>query len=316
MSSSPACHRGSRSRSQLLGHIACFVTYAIFGINIILCRDIATAGGIPPIVLFTFRALGASILFWLISLALPRQKMTPRDLTSTAVASLLGLFIPQLTFLTASSITTPVDLSVVQSIAPTLTMFIAAIALKEPITRKKTCGVTLSFAGVLLLILLSTHSGDVKQTQPLGIVLCIVNSISFALYLGIFRPLITRYHVVTFMKWMFLFTFLCTLPSSLSQIGGVDYAVIELSIWWKIGFLIIFATFIAYFLIPIGQKRIRPTLVSMYGYLQPIIATSISIWRGMDKLTWTKTLAICAVIGGVLIVNSSKAAPTPPKVQA
>lgn len=296
------------TRSKLLGHLACFVTYAIFGVNIIFCRDIATASGIPPVVLFTFRALGAGSLFWLVSLTLPHQKMTPRDLGLTALASLLALFIPQLTFLTASSITTPVDLSVVQSIAPILTMFVAAIALKEPITWKKAGGVVLSFCGVLLLIMLSTHGSSVSQTQPLGIALCIVNSISFALYLGIFRPLIARYHVVTFMKWMFLFTFLCALPFSLPQTGQVDYAAIEPRIWWKTGFLIFFATFVAYFLIPIGQKRIRPTLVSMYGYLQPIIATSVSIWLGMDKLSWTKFLTISAVIGGVLIVNSSKAA--------
>lgn len=299
----------SISHSQLLGHLACFVTYAIFGVNIIFCRDIATAGGIPPIVLFTFRALGAGSLFWLISLALPRQRMTLRDLGLTALASLLGLFVPQLTFLTASSITTPVDLSVVQSIAPILTMFVAAIALREPITWKKIGGVAMSFGGVLLLIMLSTHNGSVSQTQPLGIALCIVNSVSFALYLGIFRPLIARYHVVTFMKWMFLFTCLCALPFSLPQMGEVSYAAIEPRIWWKTGFLIFFATFVAYFLIPVGQKRIRPTLVSMYGYMQPIIATAISIWLGMDRLTWIKTLAICAVIGGVLIVNSSKAAP-------
>ena len=40
-----------------------------------------------------------------------------------------------------------------------------------------------------------------------------------------------------------------------------------------------------YFLIPYGQKRIRPTLVSMYSYIQPIIATVISIILAMNILT-------------------------------
>jgi drug/metabolite transporter (DMT)-like permease len=300
----------SRSR-QLTGHLACFITYAIFGINIIFTRDIATTGGIPPIVIFTFRSLVAGSLFWLISLFLPREKMTPKDLGLTAMASLLGLFFPQLTFLTASGITTPVDLSVINSITPIVTMFIAAVALKEPITWKKAGGVSLSFAGVVLLILLSTHATEAVHTQPLGIVLGILNSISFALYLGLFRPLIGRYHVVTFMKWMFLFTFLCAIPFSVTKVGAVDYAAVPLRVWWKIGFLIIFATFIAYFLIPIGQKRIRPTLVSMYGYLQPIIATVISISMNTDRMTWVKAVAIISVLAGVLIVNNSRAAGDP-----
>lgn len=75
---------------------------------------------------------------------------------------------------------------------------------------------------------------------------------------------------------------------------------------WELGFLIVFATFISYFLIPIGQKIIRPTLVSMYSYIQPIIATIISIIIGMDILTWQKILAAAMVFAGVFIVSRSR----------
>ncbi len=295
-------------RSPVSGHIACFATYAIFGFNIIFSRDITLHGGLSPIVIFTMRALGAGCLFWLLSLLLPRERMSPRDLGLTLLASLLGLFIPQLTFLNASSVTTPADLSVICSITPIITMFIAAIALKEPITFQKAGGVVLSFIGVVVLILLSTHATGTAETQPLGILLCIVNCLSFALYLGLFRPLIGRYHVVTFMKWMFLFTFLYSLPFSLGRLVTEHFAAVPARIWWKIGYLILFATFFAYFLIPIGQKYLRPTLVSMYGYLQPIIATSISIAMGTDKMTWIKAAAILCIFAGVVIVNNSRAA--------
>ena len=77
---------------------------------------------------------------------------------------------------------------------------------------------------------------------------------------------------------------------------------------WELGYLIVFATFMSYFLIPYGQKRIRPTLVSMYSYIQPIIATVISIILAMDILTWQKVLAALMVFGGVYIVSRSKKA--------
>lgn len=293
---------------KLLGHLACFVTYAIFGVNIVFSRDIATSSGIPPIVLFSMRALATGTLFWLISLFLPRERMSRGDMALTACASLLGLFVPQLTFLTAIGITTPVDLSVINSITPIATMFVAAIFLKEPITWMKAGGVALSFAGVVGLILLSAHATGATHTHPIGIVLCIVNSISFALYLGIFRPLISRYHVVTFMRWMFLFTFLCSLPFAVGKLPAVSFCAVAPRLWWKIGFLVFFATFVAYFLIPVGQKRIRPTLVSMYGYLQPIIATVVSVCIGLDALTLPKVVAIACVFGGVWVVNRSRAA--------
>ena len=68
---------------------------------------------------------------------------------------------------------------------------------------------------------------------------------------------------------------------------------------------------IAYFLIPIGQQRIRPTLVSMYGYLQPIIAIAVAIWVGQDRLTITKVVAALLVFAGVWVVNQSRAAIPP-----
>ena len=76
---------------------------------------------------------------------------------------------------------------------------------------------------------------------------------------------------------------------------------------WEVGYLVFFATFVAYFLIPFGQKRLRPTLVSMYSYLQPVLATAVSIWIGLDHLTWQKLLATVLIVGGVILVSRSRA---------
>ncbi len=292
---------------QLIGHLASFGAYAIFGLNIVFCKDIANHGELSPIFLFTLRAFCAGLLFWMLGLFTRREKVPAIDLLRMAGAALLGLVIPQMTFLTAITMTAPIDLSVVQSMTPIMTMFVAAIFLKEPITWKKAGGVALSFAGVLWLIFQSTHAAGPVQTRPLGIILTITNALCFALYLGICRPVIQRYSVVTLMKWMFLFAFLVSLPFSAKQVVALDYAAVPAKVWWEVGYLIIFATFIAYFLIPIGQQRIRPTLVSMYGYLQPIIASAVGIAIGMDRLTWMKLLAAVCVFVGVAIVNRSRA---------
>ena len=297
----------SEMNRQLIGHLASFGAYAIFGLNIVFCKDIANQGELSPIFLFTLRAFCAGLLFWMLGLFTRREKVPAIDLLRMAGAALLGLVIPQMTFLTAITMTAPIDLSVVQSMTPIMTMFVAAIFLKEPITWKKAGGVALSFAGVLWLIFQSTHAAGPVQTRPLGIILTITNALCFALYLGICRPVIQRYSVVTLMKWMFLFAFLVSLPFSAKQVVALDYAAVPAKVWWEVGYLIIFATFVAYFLIPIGQQRIRPTLVSMYGYLQPIIASAVGIAIGMDRLTWMKLLAAVCVFVGVAIVNRSRA---------
>lgn len=295
------------NQRHLIGHLASFGAYAIFGLNIVFCKDIANQGELSPTVLFTFRAVSAAALFWLLGFFTRKERVPWKDLLGMLGASILGLVLPQMTFLYAISMTTPIDLSVVNSVTPIMTMFVAAVFLKEPITWKKAGGVALSFVGVIWLIYQSNHSGGVSASTPQGIALVILNALCFALYLGICRPIIQRYSVITLMKWMFLFATLIVLPFSAREVVGLDYDAVPTSIWWEVAYLVFFATFVAYFLIPIGQQRIRPTLVSMYNYLQPIIACVVGVSLGMDRLTWMKVLAAVLIFAGVAVVNQSRA---------
>ncbi len=293
---------------KLSGHLSIAAAYTIFGLNIVFCKDIANSEVVAPEVLFTLRAIGASALFWLISLFLPKERIEKGDSLKIVAASFSGLFVPQMTFLMAITMSSSIDTAVLGTLGPIFTMFFAFLFLGEPITGRKAGGVALSFAGVIFLIFNSVHSGGASSSSPLGIALLLLNSISFSFYLGYFRPLISKYSVVTFMKWMFLASLLLSLPFSFKGLISTDFAAIPAGIRWEIGYLIVFATFFAYFLIPFGQKRIRPTLVSMYNYLQPIIAAIVSIAIGMDSLTWQKILATAFVVGGVVLVSRSRAA--------
>lgn len=293
---------------KLSGHLSIAAAYTIFGLNIVFCKDIANSEVVAPEVLFTLRAIGASALFWLISLFLPKERIDKGDSLKIVAASFTGLFVPQMTFLMAITMSSSIDTAVLGTLGPIFTMFFAFLFLGEPITGRKAGGVALSFAGVIFLIFNSVHSGGASSSSPMGIALLLLNSISFSFYLGYFRPLISKYSVVTFMKWMFLSSLLLSLPFSFKGLISTDFAAIPAGIRWEIGYLIVFATFFAYFLIPFGQKRIRPTLVSMYNYLQPIIAAIVSIAIGMDSLTWQKILATAFVVGGVVLVSRSRAA--------
>ena len=174
-----------------IGHISAFFAYAIFGFNIIICRDLSTLALVSPMGLLCFRAVGASVLFWIVSLFLPKEKVEKGDFLKIFIASMLGLFLTQVSFLKASTMTTPFDTSILTPLTPIFTMFIAAIALKEPITLKKAGGVAISFIGVIFLVFNTVRAnGSVTETQPMGIVYMIGNCIFFALYLGMFRPLI------------------------------------------------------------------------------------------------------------------------------
>ena len=302
-------------RNKVIGHLASFGCYAIFGLNIVFCKDIANAEILTPHALFFLRALGAAGLFWLVSLFLPKEKIYKHDMLKIVFAAFIGMFIPQMTFLIAITKTTSIDTSILSSLSPIFTMFFAAYFVNESITWKKITGVILSFAVVVMLIMNSMfhRNGRVEHTEPMGIVLLVINTLCFALYIGAFKPLISRYHVITFMKWMFLYTLVICLPfcmedtsELISAVREKGWNIIPADVMLETLYVIIFATFIAYFLVPIGQKNIRPTMVSMYSYVQPVIAVVISICMGIDTLTWAKVIAFSLVTSGVFIVNNSR----------
>ena len=297
-----------KSSTNISGHIACFTAYAIFGVNIIVCKDLTSGHLISPIGIFTLRSLGAGLMFWILSLFLPAEKVEKKDYLKILAAAFLGYFGTQLTFLVAIPDVTPMHCSIISSMSPIYTMFIAAVVLKEPLSWKKAGGVVLSLCGILFLIFNNASgTSGVSESKLSGIFLMFLNSLSFSLYLGIFKPVIAKYSVVTFMKWIFLFSALMSLPLSLREVVSLEWTKIPSVQMWELGFLIVFATFVSYFLIPFGQKRIRPTLVSMYSYIQPIIATIISIILCMDILTWQKLMAALMVFAGVFIVSRSRA---------
>ena len=288
-----------------IGNLACFTAYAIFGFNIISCKNIAIDGHITPMALFCLRSFGATALFWLWSLfSAPREQIERKDLWKVALASFLGLFLTQVSFLFAITQTTAIDVSIMSTLTPIMTLIISAIVIKERITWSGVAGIALSMAGVLIIIFNSISIGSgADSTSIWGILGMFCNTLCFATYVGVFKPLIQKYPVVTFMKWMFLFSSLMALPFAFSAFKASDLAAVPTDVMGQVIYVVVAATFIAYFLIPIGQKRLRPVVVCMYTYVQPVIAMVIALALGLDTLSVLKIAAALLVFIGVGLVN-------------
>ena len=292
-------------KNSLIGNLACFAAYAIFGFNIISCKGIALDGNVTPMALFCLRSFGATALFWLWSMfTAPHEHIHKEDVWKVVVASFLGLFMTQLSFLYAITKTTAIDASIMSTLSPIMTLVISAVVIKERITWSGVAGITLSLVGVLILIYncVSIRSGA-DSTSIWGILGMLVNTLCFAAYVGIFKPVIRKYSVVTFMKWMFLFSSLMALPFSFGAFKASNLAAVPTDVLWQILYVVVFATFVAYFLIPVGQKRLRPVVVCMYTYVQPVIAMVIALAMGLDHLTALKVVATLLVFTGVGLVN-------------
>ena len=288
------------------GHAALFVAYIIFGLNTPIAKNIlAHEETCSALALTFYRIGGAAVLFWALSLFTKKESAPLRDLLMLFGASVLGISINQMSFITGLSHTSPIDASVIVTIAPIITMILAAFFLKEPITWKKAIGVVIGALGALVVIF-NENITEQHQSNIIGNLLCLLSVLSFGIYLTAFKNIILKYSPVTLMKWMFLFAAVCCLPICWKDITTVHYAAIPADIYMQIAFVVALATFFAYLLIPVGQKLLRPTIVSMYNYLQPIVASLVVVVFGMDRFGWVKGIATVLVFLGVYIVTTSK----------
>ncbi len=288
-----------------IGHLSIFAVNLIFGINTPITKSILNSSmNIDALALTYLRFIGATLVFWLVSIVFKIPKASKKDIPFFILASLFGVVLNQTSFVFGLSKTSPVDASIVVSLTPIVTMIFSAIFIKEPITFKKVLGVLIGCSGALILILSNTSSGG--NSNWIGNAICFVSCLSYGLYLTAFKPLIQRNHPITLMKWMFLFGTIISTPFTFSHLTSIEFNQINADITLRILFVILGATFVTYLLIPVGQTRLRPTTLSMYNYLQPIVTTVLSVFMGLGIFGLKQSIATALVFLGVYIVTQSK----------
>lgn len=210
--------------------------------------------------------------------------------------------------------TSPVDASIITTTLPIVTMIFAAIFIKEPITGRKAGGVLLGACGALLLLFgnrllpgASVSAASGHSSSLTGDLLCFLAQCSYAIYLVIFRDLIKKYSPVTLMKWMFTFASVIMIPISGRSLALTGWSSISMTEYAELAYVLVFGTFLCYLIVPVGQKYLRPTLVAMYNYVQPVVAAVAAIIWGMDSFNILKVVAVVLIFSGVLLVNRSKA---------
>ena len=266
----------------------------------------AMTHGFTGIDMVTFRVTGGAILFWLTSLFTPKEHVPKKGLLMLIGAAVFGLVTNQCCYTIGLSVTSPVNASIVTTSMPIFAMILAFLILKEPITAKKAGGVAMGCAGAVILIVTSAAAANSKVGDIRGDLLCLGAQLSFALYLSLFSPLIRRYSVITVNKWMFTYATAMILPFTFGRVSSIDYAAIPTSTWLETGFVVVFGTYVSYILMMIGQHTLRPTVVSIYNYVQPIVSVTVSVLTGIGVFKPSQGAAVILVCLGVWLVTKSK----------
>lgn len=287
---------------RLLAIFAATGASTIYGINHTVAKGLMPIY-IEPFGFILLRVLGAAILFWLISIWGPKEKIATSDWPRLLGCTVFGMVINMLLFFKGLSLTTPINSSVIITISPILVLVLAAILIKERITVLKTTGIITGLAGAMALIFFSKEATDNAPNIPLGNLLVIINALSYGLYLILVKPLTAKYHSFTLMKWLFLFAVIINLPLTLNEFLEVEWKALPAHALLKMGFVVVGTTFLTYLLNVFALKELSAATISAFIYLQPLIAIIYAVATGADNLNLVKVSAALLVFAGVYMVT-------------
>ncbi len=291
--------------SRVLAILAAFGASAIYGVNHTIAKGLMPAY-IEPFGFILLRVTGAAILFWIISIWAPKEKIATSDWPRILGCALFGMVINMLFFFKGLSLSTPINSSVIITLSPVMVLILASILIGERITWLKTTGIIIGMAGALVLVLFSKGESNNAPNIPLGNTLFLVNAFSYGLYLILVKPLTKKYRAITLMKWLFFIAIFINLPITIGEFSEVDWANLPFEAIWKMAYVVVGTTFLTYLLNIYALKQLSAATISAFIYLQPLIAISFAIAVGADSLTPIKALAAVLVFVGVYMVSIKK----------
>ena len=285
----------------LLAHSALLAANLIYAINYSFAKDVMPTF-ILPSGFILLRVIGALFLFALTYFLFVNEKVAKKDIFCLAICGIFGVAINQLLFFEGLNLTTPINAAIIMTTNPILVIIMSYLIIKEKITFRKGLGILLGIIGASSLIL---KGGDISldTSMQLGNLFVFINAVSYGLYLVIVKPMMEKYHPITVMFYVFGFGFLYVLPFGFINLVDVDWSIISNTIYLEIAFVVVCTTFIAYLLNSSALKQLSPTTVSIYIYLQPILATLFAIFWGVDSLDNQKIIAALLIFFGVYLVS-------------
>jgi drug/metabolite transporter (DMT)-like permease len=293
-----------------LALIAATLVSIIYGVTFTIAKDV-----MPKYVdaygFIIMRVGGTTILFWLVwlfsrqSKKVRKEKIERSDYPRIIWTAFFGVALNMLSFFKGLSYTSPISASVIMVSTPMIVLVLSAIIIKERIRKRMVFGIVLGLIGTASLILYGKSVGNAPQGS-LGNFLVFVNATSYGLYLVLVKKLMDKYNAFAFVKWIYLIGFIMVLPFGWVEFQAVNWSLLPIDVYLKIGFVVVFSTFLTYLFNLLSMRELEPTTIAVFVYLQPVFATIFAISLGKDELTLVKIVSAILIFTGVYLVTMKK----------
>ena len=291
---------------NLRAHLFLFLANLIYGVSFTIAKDVVPHF-VNPFGAIVIRVSVSLVMFFICHKIFIRERIHRKDISLLVACGFFGVAINQLLFFKGLSITTPISAALIMTTTPILVLVLSGLFKDERITPIKVAGLLVGMCGAMVVVLCGKKISFASE-EFLGDIFIMLNAASYAVYIVIVKPLMKKYHPVTVILWVFFFGWLFVIPIGWHEFQSIQWSALTPAIWFELSFIVIATTFLAYLFNIFGLRDAEPSVVGIYIYLQPALATFFAVMLGKDEINIYKVVATLLIFAGVYLVSRKKGA--------
>lgn len=246
----------------------------LFSLNYIISKIGMRA--FTPFVFAYLRIAGAALILNCICYERNAAPLSRDDSRRLALYSILGVVINQVAFLAGLALTTAHVAAILITTIPIFAVGAAIVLGRERATARRVGGIVIAAIGAALVVGFEGFDGAPRAV--LGDLLIIVNSLAFALYLVLSKPIMARLSARRVLGRMFAIAGVVLFPLAILPLMHERWQAMGASAWLSLAAVIIGPTVAAYLLNGWALRHADSSIVAAYAYLQPVIATILAFF--------------------------------------
>lgn len=293
-----------KNNSVLLAHLGLISVGLIYGANFHIAK-LVMPHPIPALAFVFMRIAFAAILFGILYAFNP-EKIDKKDYKRFLLCTLTGVTLNQALFFKGVSLTTSINGALLMMGTPLLVLIIEYFLSNHKPLKSQWLGVAMGLAGAALLLCSKPIINHWAPNPLLGNTFVFINALSFGTFLVLVRPLMQKYNTVTVMFYCFACGIPIIAPLAMTEFATINWSLFTIQTYLSLFYVLFFVTFLAYMLNAHSLKKVKPSVVGAYIYLQPLVAGILAVIYGYESFRLAiLPSAVLIAIGVGLVAQSS-----------
>lgn len=283
-------------------NMALVAANVLFGANFSLYVSL-TQNGVNFQQIFILQ-LSVATLFFAPFVLFSKQsyRIAIEDFGSIFIVAIMVVYGWMYMLLWGASQTSPIDASMIATLGPVFTLFVAHIVSPQPISWVKTIGALLAIAGAVALLTDKNYHLFGTTNEAFGNALVLFAVIAIAANTVLINNQLRLYGVVTIMGWYYIIGLTMAAPFfyrdfiSIFSLSLSKFAIAELI------YVTIFGTVLPMYLLYVGSRHLTAVHTALYRYIQPLVATALALLRGQNIIDHANIVGALLIFSGVVAV--------------